>query len=128
MTGNYTLPRTGLPPLEFAGELVAAASSATKTGPLCERWHEVTVYRTRSGWLVAAVSYRTRRVGEHDHHAATTCTARGAVAWLAGYGALAAVGLLRTRPAERAVIRREIYAGFQRAVSAALAGFPEVVS
>lgn len=128
MAGNYTLPRTGLPPLTFVGELAAAASSAAKTGPLCERWHEVTVYRTAAGTLVAAVAYRTRRVGEHDHHAAAAGTARGVAAWLAGYGALAAVGLLRTRPAEHAAIRREIYAGFQRAVSAVLAGFPEVGS
>ena len=68
--GNFTLPRTGKPPLRFQGEFVAEASShiGVNGGPLQNRWHEIALYRTAAGKLVWSVTYRTRWQGEYDHH------------------------------------------------------------
>jgi hypothetical protein len=60
--------RTGQPPLRFAGELAAEASSKEHQGPLQNRWHEIAVYRTAGGKLVASVVFRTIWQGEHDAH------------------------------------------------------------
>lgn len=66
MSDKFTLNRTGQAPLAFTGELLAKASNRSPHGPLQNRWHEITVYRTAAGKLVAAVGFRTIWQGERD--------------------------------------------------------------
>ena len=61
------IQRTGQPPLRFAGELIAAASSQQEHGNRRHRWHEVRLYviwdTSRSFWTsqrVAEVEYISR--------------------------------------------------------------------
>lgn len=68
---QYTLARTGGAPVSFVGTPVAQAVSAPERGPKGrERWHTVTIYRTRTGksWIVQ-VQYRTTWQHERDETA-----------------------------------------------------------
>lgn len=56
---DYTIARTGHPPLKFRGELVSEASSHRdeKGNEHRFRWHEVRLYRTESGKAVCEAAY-----------------------------------------------------------------------
>jgi hypothetical protein len=133
---NYTLQRTGLPPLKFEGELIASASSHIRVngGPLENRWHEIELYKTAGGKWVWQVAFRTCWQGEHDHYRAEVVASDQVVindltieyeplAHYQGYppGAYYAEKDARQRDA--------ILLGYQRAVSELLseAGIAEVV-
>ena len=68
--GNFTLRRSGQPPLRFQGELIASADGQRRNGCKQDRWHELAVYRTQGGKYVVKIAYRTRWPGENDHEAA----------------------------------------------------------
>ena len=64
MSEVFTLARHGMPPLKFTGELLAESSSKSHQGPCQARWHELALYRTSGGKLIAAICFRqgeTRR-------------------------------------------------------------------
>lgn len=65
--GNYTLRRTGQAPLRFQGELLAEADGEYESGRDFNRWHELTVYRTRGGKYVLRIAYRSAHQGELDN-------------------------------------------------------------
>lgn len=65
--GNYTLRRTGKPPLRFQGELLAEEEG---DGRDRTRWHSLRVYRTAGGRYVLHIEYTTRFQGESDYCAA----------------------------------------------------------
>lgn len=62
---EYTLNRTGNAPLTFTGELIGiggtrpASVTSTKL-----RWHELTLYKSRGGQLVAHIKFRTEQPTE----------------------------------------------------------------
>jgi hypothetical protein len=58
------IERTGQRPLEFEGEQLAEVSTRNHAGKERNRWHEITVWKTKSGKFVAAVSYHTQWEGE----------------------------------------------------------------
>lgn len=128
---EFRLTRTGKPALVFAGELIAGATSfiPVNGGALQNRWHELAVYRTAGGKWVAAVGFRSCWQGEHDHDAAEIFARPDQlVSWLLrysprdhwlGYPAGAAYAERQAR------IEAEIRGGYERAVSALLAGLPE---
>lgn len=65
---QYTLARTGGVPILFVGAPVAQAVSEPERGPKHrERWHVVTIYRTRArkSWIVQ-IQYRTTWQHERD--------------------------------------------------------------
>lgn len=61
---EYTLADSGNRPVKFTGELLTEATSEAPAGYLTQRWHEASVYRTRSGKLVCQVRYRSTWRGE----------------------------------------------------------------
>lgn len=82
----YEIPRTGLPPLRFEGELVAEANDAPAvTNP--ERkdskrpwrawahlhWNNVRVYQTKGGSFVVAIAYRNIFRAEQGRDDAYVC-------------------------------------------------------
>lgn len=75
MSSPHRIPRTGLPPLVFEGDLLAEASSERHDGPLNSRWQELALYATTSDRYAAVVHLITRWHGEgdiiHAQHAAT---------------------------------------------------------
>lgn len=67
---EVVLPRTGLAPLKFRGELVAWSDGSRQGGREQNRWHELAVYRTAGGKFVVSVEYHTRWQGEQGHEVA----------------------------------------------------------
>ncbi len=60
---QFTLNRTGKPPLSFEGELIAEGKSPSHRRHLANseakaHWFEITVYRTTGGLLVGHIAYR----------------------------------------------------------------------
>jgi len=76
---TYTLRRTGEAPLEFEGELLALANSRQPEGLRNNRWHELALYRSESGYYLVEVVYRTQWQGELDHHQVAVCVDAGGV-------------------------------------------------
>lgn len=64
---EYRLPRSGLPKLQFTGDLLASSDGERSQGRENNRWHELAIYRTAAGKYVAAIGYRTRWQGELDY-------------------------------------------------------------
>lgn len=65
---TIALERTGQPNLIFDGEMIASESGEdAKQKPPRWRWHEVGLFRTRSGKMVASIIYRTRWEEEEDY-------------------------------------------------------------
>lgn len=64
MKGKTLLPRTGQPPLSFAGVLITSASSRWVSGREQNRWHEVAIYELPGGGYVLGIGYRTLWQGE----------------------------------------------------------------
>ena len=63
---RHRLERTGAPPLVFTGKQVAREIG--RHGDLeVQRFHDITVYQTRAGQLVAHVEYLTLWRGEHGY-------------------------------------------------------------
>jgi len=75
------LTRTGKTPLEFSGEQIAEASTKWAAGKEQNRWHEITVYRTKGGKYVAHVEYCTQWQGELGHSEAEPVDSLEAVAY-----------------------------------------------
>lgn len=127
---EFKLTRTGQPPLAFAGELVAEASSKQHQGPLQNRWHEVAVYRTQGGKWVGAVAFRTVWQGEDDRHTAEVAdTPAALVDLITTYDPTAEWEGYPDRPeyAERqARTQAAVRGGFERAVSEVFAEIDEV--
>lgn len=61
---RHTFTRTGDLPVSFSGELIARASTFRNQGPGNNRWHDLELYRTDSGRLVARVVYDSSWQGE----------------------------------------------------------------
>ena len=78
--GNYTLRRSGQPPLTFRGALIAESDGERQYGREQDRWHELAIYRTAGGKYVAVIRYRTRWQGEADHDEAEPLADAAAVA------------------------------------------------
>ena len=66
---DYTITRTGKPPLAFSGEILAAETTRQERGYLFQRWHDLTLYQTAGGKLVLHVEYHCerKRNGEAGH-------------------------------------------------------------
>jgi hypothetical protein len=80
---DFTIARTGRPPLAFTGEVVAEADGRWTNGRENNRWHELRLYRTGGGRWVAEVAYRTRWQGELDHDVAEVAATPAELAgWL----------------------------------------------
>lgn len=56
---RFSIPRTGLPDLEFDGELVFAASGNDADGSTAGRRHELCIYRTAAGEFLVSIAYRS---------------------------------------------------------------------
>jgi hypothetical protein len=127
---DFTLTRTGKPPLAFAGELAAEASSKDRHGPLQNRWHEVRVYRTAGGKWVGEVVFHTTWQGEHGRHTAEVADTPAALAEvLTRYDPTAEWEGYPDRPEfaeKQARTRAAVRAGYERAVSAAFAGVADL--
>lgn len=76
---EYTLARTGHPPLRFAGELLAQADGQRVNGQEQTRWHELAVYRTPAANYVVAITLRSQWAGESDHFSVATSADPAAV-------------------------------------------------
>ncbi len=61
------IERTGQRPLEFEGDKLAEATTKNHAGKERNRWHEITIWKTKSGKYVAAIAYKTRWEGEADY-------------------------------------------------------------
>lgn len=93
MTTTHRLHRTGLPPLEFSGRLLAEASSAQEHGWLRHRHHLLTLYQTAGGKAIVHVAYRsvpsrTNNSAEPGHDWAEVCEASAVPGVLAEYDPL----------------------------------------
>lgn len=75
---HHRLMRTGLPPLEFDGGLVAE-SRGNDDGQQV-RWYELFIYRTDGGRYVAEIAYLTEWEGEEDHTVAVAVETAGELA------------------------------------------------
>ena len=96
-TKDYTLPRTGQPPLSFCGRLLAQDLDAptTRPGEFKKRpwrkwthyqWHQLAVYVTIAGKWVLHVGYRSVLEHEWKHDAVYVCAdAAEVVRALEGY-------------------------------------------
>jgi hypothetical protein len=129
---TFTLTRTGQAPIRFEGELVAEASSRShEGGPLQNRWHEIEIFLTECGRVLAHVEFCSRHQGEFHHHTVVDVLSPRPLSlssWLQSYD-------YRTgwqgypsgeHYAERqARIEQAIGDGYRRAVSEVLAEFPE---
>ena len=76
---TITLPRTGLAPLRFSGELLAEADGYRVRGREQNRWHELAVYKTPGGKWVVRIAFRTQWQGELDYDHAEIVTEASAV-------------------------------------------------
>ncbi|MBM83934.1 MAG: hypothetical protein CMJ78_25540 [Planctomycetaceae bacterium] len=60
---QFTLPRTGLPPVQFKGEIMASATDPLPPFPKAKadrrRWHELKLVRHEDQRLILAIGYRT---------------------------------------------------------------------
>jgi len=63
-----TLTRTGQPPLDFTGELVAESDGRFAGDREQNRWHVLRLYKTQGGQYVLDITYRTNWVGEVSHY------------------------------------------------------------
>lgn len=73
MSEEFTLPRHGAPPLKFKGEKLSEQDSKSHQGPRQNRWHELALYRTDGGKLVAAVGFKTIWQREEDRETVFVC-------------------------------------------------------
>ena len=73
MSEEYVLRRHGAPPLKFRGELLGEYSSRSHNGPRQTRWHELALYRTEAGKLVASIRFRTSWLGEQEKDVVFVC-------------------------------------------------------
>ena len=64
MSSLFTIPRSGLPPLRFQGELLAESDGSCYAGQDRLRYHDIAVYRTDGGQYVVHIAYCTRFQGE----------------------------------------------------------------
>lgn len=90
---SITVPRSGKAPLKFEGKLLAEQSGKTATGRDRNRWHDVSIYRSKGGKYVASVTYRTVWQGEIGHDAAEIFDdGAEAAKWLEAFDPTANVG------------------------------------
>lgn len=61
---EYTLERTGQPPLKFRGRLLAESSGRWTVGRDNNRWHDLEIYRTEAGRYVVSIVFETIWQGE----------------------------------------------------------------
>lgn len=80
--------RDGDKDLAFEGKLIAEESSFRR-GSNDTNWTEINLYRTSGGKYVAEEIGRTRRMNQHDRHAATVCDTEAEVIKALGTGWLA---------------------------------------
>jgi len=74
---TYTITRSGLRDLTFAGEILASASDRRVAGKEKTRWQEITLYALERGGYLLQNEYLTLWQGEFGSSSATVCeTAR----------------------------------------------------
>ncbi len=83
-----TVTRDNDKDLCFKGELIAEVSSFRR-GSNDTNWTELNLYRTSAGKYIAEEIGRTRRMNQHDRHAATVCDSTAEVIDALGTGWLA---------------------------------------
>ena len=78
------IKRDGLPPIAFTGEQIASADNRVgNDGNRANRWTEVSIYRTKGGKFIAALTRLTCWQGESDRRAAASFdTAPEIIDWL----------------------------------------------
>lgn len=76
---KHKLPRTGQLPLAFEGEELKHASGKWVNGKDKNRWHELTLYRTRGGEHVLHIHFHTMWQGEINDDAVHRLTDRAEV-------------------------------------------------
>lgn len=64
---DFTLARTGLPPLKFSGEKIASVDGWRVGSKEQNRWHDLAVYRTAGNRYVLEIAFRSRWDGDTDH-------------------------------------------------------------
>src|SRR5574343_1955791 len=69
---QFSLTRSGLPPLRFTGERLASSEGGRVGTRDQSRWHDIALYQATTGW-VAEVVFRTRWEGEQDRHTVYVC-------------------------------------------------------
>ena len=81
---KITINRDGLPPIAFTGEQIASADNRVgNDGNRANRWTEVSIYRTKGGKFIAALTRLTCWQGESDRCAAASfATAPEIIDWL----------------------------------------------
>ena len=81
---KFNIKRDGLPPIAFTGELIASADNRVgNDGNRANRWTEVSIYRTKGGKFIAALTRLTCWQGESDRRAAASFdTAPEIIDWL----------------------------------------------
>lgn len=56
---TFNIPRTGQPPIAFEGEVIAFVCGADAPSKRANpRWHEITLYKTKTGKYVAHVAFK----------------------------------------------------------------------
>lgn len=128
---TITLHRSGQAPLQFTGDLLAAAGSRDTQGPCQTRYHDLAVYRTETGKLVLAIEYQTQWQGEHDRAHAWVCETpadlRAQLATIDPLGDLIGFPPGAQFDAKRQHTEKCLRQCWEGAVSELLAGFPEEV-
>lgn len=123
---SYTLQRTGQAPLTFSGEMIVESDTATAK---LARWHELAIYQTTGGSYVVSIVYRTKWLGELDHHTAVVATSlRASAKALVAHDPTACV---HGYPAGDAYAHRQarllsgVLAQYQATTSIMLGAYPE---
>jgi hypothetical protein len=126
---GITLNRTGDRSIMFEGELISKVDTRIIAGKDHNRWHELAVYRTDSGRLVAFVGYRTQWAGEIDRDDAHVCNSPEEILEFFKFVDVLA-GLLGYPPGaqfheKQARIERELSQRYDAAISEVMVPFPE---
>jgi hypothetical protein len=82
---KFLIQRTGDAPLKFEGELIAESDGKYAAGNDQNRWHNLRLYRTSKGNIVAECEYLTCWQGELGHQeAAALGSVAEAIEWFKG--------------------------------------------
>jgi hypothetical protein len=70
---SFLIHRAGNSPLGFDGELLSSSEGRCRNSREQNRWHNISIYRTKGGGYVVAIEFHTFWVGEEDRSFAEDC-------------------------------------------------------
>lgn len=124
---KHSVTRSGSAPLTFEGDLISQASGRAYTDKRITRWHEIDLYRTRTGRYIVSIRFRceTRHDDPYDE-AEVFDTAEQVVEFLEEYNPIERVrGWTLEKHAENdRRLRKALVNNFERIVSDVLADQP----